>query len=700
MTRFFLTCLMLLLSAHLYSAIPTNKLLKEVLKEGITVDLRDPVYCDGVLTTDQGGVITGPNIRVQARNLIYTRQDEIVTMEAEGQLLVEYGDYLLIGDRVEYDFVSETGVIYGGVCGADEWIFGGEQVNLLPGGTIFIREGYLTTSDRDHPNWRIQMRNVVFTPDYFITARDIRVKIGEVPILWFPILKVNLDWILDSPLRYRIRWGGKQGLRFGVIYEMFSTDTFKTFLRLDYRVNRGPSLGITTEYLSPSGRETLKTINYVARDTSIDDPTQKHRYRFSGVYTNSLMQDSLTVRLTYDKLSDQDMPTDYSDKGLDLKTAGRTQLLIRKQNDDLWIANFTTRVRVNTFQSLLQELPSLDLSPHPVVLGRSGIISENRANAGFLDYEYEKGLINVQNFRSIRFEYRHKLYRPIPMHTFTATPSAGLVFINYGSGPANSERTLLLGSFNLDLQTQLYRDFPLVRHTIVPYLQYQYITQPSSLPNEHFIFDINDGWFQLSSVRFGTRQLLYTKHPNGLFRNLTLDTYAYAFFASHNFSRTIPKLYTDLNWYTRSWWRNAIGVAWDTQQNQWSHFNVLTEFTFNENLAIATEYRHRNAFDWRKVDYYNFILDSYRPIQQLHDSILSDRRDTLLFDVFYRFLPNWALQIEMRHGWNRTTEPNYTEYEVDLMTTWQAAWDIRLSYQHRENDHRVALYVSLGLDKH
>ena len=85
---------MLLLSAHLYSAIPTNKLLKEVLEEGITVDLRDPVYCDGVLTTDQGGVITGPNIRVQARNLIYTRQDEIVTMEAEGQLLVEYGDYL------------------------------------------------------------------------------------------------------------------------------------------------------------------------------------------------------------------------------------------------------------------------------------------------------------------------------------------------------------------------------------------------------------------------------------------------------------------------------------------------------------------------------------------------------------------------------------------------------------------------------
>ena len=40
------------------------------------------------------------------------------------------------------------------------------------------------------------------------------------------------------------------------------------------------------------------------------------------------------------------MATDYNDRGIELGTAGRTELTARRQSD-LWIANFITRVKIN-----------------------------------------------------------------------------------------------------------------------------------------------------------------------------------------------------------------------------------------------------------------------------------------------------------------------------------------------------------------
>ena len=89
-----------------------NQLLKESV-DGITVDLREPVYSNGVLSTDKGGVISGPQLRIQATNLCYTHQktdaDRIWTIQAEGELLVEFGDYVFVGKKLFYDLDKKRG---------------------------------------------------------------------------------------------------------------------------------------------------------------------------------------------------------------------------------------------------------------------------------------------------------------------------------------------------------------------------------------------------------------------------------------------------------------------------------------------------------------------------------------------------------------------------------------------------------------
>src|SRR5438105_3748933 len=88
--------------------------MEEFFAKGITVDLREPEYCDGVLKTEKGGVVQGPDMRLQARKIVYTRKivdgKPLLTVEAEEDLMVEFGKYLFVGSRLEYDFQNHQGI--------------------------------------------------------------------------------------------------------------------------------------------------------------------------------------------------------------------------------------------------------------------------------------------------------------------------------------------------------------------------------------------------------------------------------------------------------------------------------------------------------------------------------------------------------------------------------------------------------------
>lgn len=680
----------------------SEELLSNLFAEGITVDLLNPTYTEGVLSTNSGGVIRGPDLRIQALCITYTRKLSndvpLFTVVAEGNLCLEYGPYIFIGDKLEYDFQTRTGTVYNGKSGLEPWYFGGEKIELCSDGSYRIHHGFITTSENSQSDWQIRAEEAHIIQDKFLNARNVQFRVVNLPLIWVPSFRLNLESIFDNPLRYRVRWGGNQGLRIGAIYEMLSWEFFKVFLRLDYRFNRGLGGGVETEYRSVDNHERFLTSNYVARDSSIDDPDEQIRYRFEGIYVNHPLNDTFSVDLSYDKLSDRDMETDYYERDLELKTAQRTQLLIRKQEDDFWITNFLTRVRLNNFQTVKQELPSLGTSLHPIEIGNTGIITDNQFNISYLDFKYSNGLPNVSDYNSTRLAIHNRIYRPMKLGPINHTPQIGFVGINYGNSPEHTLQTIALGAFGYEINTSLTRTYTCWKHAIEPYISYNYYTFPTSGPREHYIFDIEDGWYRLNMLRFGCRNLIYIKKDTGFIsRYLMADLYANAFFKTPTMPLEIPYVYGRVVWDSFPFLRHTLSPAWDIQRNQISYINFRTEWTVNEDAAIAAEYRHRNDFAWRKVDHANFILESFHSEAALRASALSDRRDTLLLHFFYRLKPNWALEFESRHGWNRRLEPSYTEYEVDLLTTIQTAWHVKISYQHKQDDDRIAFYVNVGV---
>lgn len=669
---------------------------------GINLDLRNPEFSDGSLTTCYGGIISGDDFRIQAQNITYTYNKDSdppsYGIIAEGNLMFEYGDYVFIGERMEYDFKSRVGVIYNGRTMVEPWFFAGSRIFILPDGSYKIENVVVTTSENIDADWQITSDFATLDDEYELHAKDVKFTILGTPVFYLPSFKINLDTIFDGPIRYSVRWGGNQGHRFGMIYEVYSNEWFKTFLRLDYRINRGIGGGIETYYRSEDKKTQFESISYAARDSSIIHPDQRFRYRLQGIGDSSLLDDSVTVHLSYDKLSDIDMATDYADNGLEIDAAGRTELIVRKQEEN-WITNIFTRLRINQFQTIKQELPTFETSWRPTELGETGIVASSVLKAAYLDFAYGNNMINVRDYNSTRVEVAPQFYRPFLLETCTVTPEAGGILIAYGNSPTGSTEWLTLAKLGLNINTSLYRHFNDYKHVITPFAQYDYYSMPTVSPGSHYIFDIEDGWYRLNMMQFGISQSLYKKDEYGINRIVYGNLYANAFFDTHTFPSTIPKVYADVTLNAWANLRHTFNTAWDFNNNILDHYNVRTEWTINPDAALAFEYRHRSAYDWRKVDHTNFILDTYRSLQELYNSQVSDRRDTFLIHMFYRFHPCWAFEFESRSGWNRRFEPNYNEFEIDLLGTLQSAWNIKFSYQHKEDDDRVSAYVSIGIKR-
>lgn len=702
----FFLCVLCVLCGEFFfiNAAEDENTVKATFAEGVSIYLCEPTFSNGVFTTEKGGVINAPNLRIQARHLQYIRklkeEEPQFTLMAEGDLMIVFNGYFFVGERLEYDFQGKSGYIINGRTGTEPWYVGGKTIRLFPDGSYIIDDAFITTDDNICPDWKIAANRTKLCEQRYVEAKDVRFRFFNTTLFWLPTFSLDLDTIFDNPISYSLRWGGREGPRVGMTYEVFSWEHFKTWLKLDYRLNRGPGGGIETRYRSEDRRVFFQTINYIARDNSIFLPSERLRYRFEGAFSGLFLDDTVSVDFTYDKLSDKYMATDYDDKGIELETAGRTQLDITRQHKD-WIANLYSRVRINSFETVKQELPTLMNSWRPLVLGKTGIISDNRLKLSYMDFDYAHHLPDVHDFSAGRFAFSHLLYRPIVTKAVTVTPEAGLEAICYTNGPHGEDgHWLALGVFGCEINTPMYRFYNAQKHVFEPYASYHYYTSPTISPHKHYIFDIEDGWVRLNMVRFGARNSLYKRGCDGyISRYLWVDLYANAFIDIHTIPQTIQKVYADTVWRPNDFLKFTLCSAWNFQENQLDHANLRAQWTVNADFALAAEYRHRDAFDWRKADHTNFMLDAFHTVEELRDSPVSDRRDTFLVHLFYRFLPNWALEFESRHGWNRRHENNYTEFEVDLLTTIYSAGQMKLSYQHIEGDDRVAIYFSIGLKR-
>ncbi|MBI3236287.1 MAG: LPS-assembly protein LptD [Chlamydiales bacterium] len=409
----------------------------------LKIDLKNPTFTEGVIRTEEGGVITGPGLRIQAKKITYTNRIEngikVQKILAEGDLMMDYADRAFVGSRLEYDFIHKTGTLWNGKTFTDVWFLGGDRIDLKEDGSLYIYNAFVTTSENQDNTWEITAKKAKLTPDYLLSADNIRFKFFKIPLLWLPSFKSNIKAVTDSPIRYKIVWDKGLGPRITMRYRFFSWRDLNLFFRLDYRIKKGFGGALESEYFSPDGLTTFVTRTYGAHDKSFPYETGPHRYRLQGLYHTQSKDERTQVHFTYDKLSDNRMVGDFKSDDFEINTQKRSELLVYHQRDNLF-TRLHVQPRLNSFQSIDQELPLLSMGIRPFQIGSSGIIASNYANGGYLDYVYASEMRNKfhelglsSSTHSWRLESRNTLHRPFHLGPITFMPAAGF----YGEGPSS-----------------------------------------------------------------------------------------------------------------------------------------------------------------------------------------------------------------------------------------------------------------------
>jgi hypothetical protein len=656
----------------------------------LKVNLKDPEFHQGVIKTSKGGIIESEGMRIQAQNLEYLNRTEnglpVKKVIAEGNLLLEYAGRAFVGRKLEYDFVTKKGTLWDGRTATDFWFIGGDEIELEPDGSLRLNNAYVTTVEGQDQWWELRSSSIDINDKNMLAAQGIKFNFFRIPVLWLPSFKINMKFLKDPPIKYRVLWDQVLREKITMRYELYSTETFSLYGRLDYRFRYGPGAAIETNYRSLDRRTLFQTKSYGAFDKLIPQERGDKRFRLQGLFDTHTRDEKTHVHMTYDRLSDDKMPQDFKAEDFEVDTQMRTILWATHQHRNFF-SRFVLQPRINGFQSINQQLPFVMTSVRPFQLGSTGIISENTMSAGYLDYVFGEQLASqLHSTHSARLETNNSLYRPFPVGPFTLTPSIGVVGIFYSNTQKHHAAGQGIFSYNLEANTRLYRNYPTVRHIAEPYILYQGLTRPQVSNNNHYFFSIDDGYTTLNTMRMGVRQSFYsTRHPQ-FFPDYSVDLFTYGYFGETAFGRTFPKAYTQFEMRRPSVLVRG-GVGYNFQQQLFDYTNILTGWTVSEDLALGLEFRHRSRYDWRKADHENFILDVYQPISDLIHSPISDGRNTLLAKIQMRLAPLWTLNLQSHLGWGRKNEPNYNEMSAALTTYLSSKWTVTFTYG-RTADHR------------
>lgn len=668
------------------SLICTYPLLAEKVNEFV-INLKDPEYSDGVVKTEKGGVITAPSLRVQAQKIVYTNTKEVQSIIAEGDLMMHYQGRIYVGEKLEFDLLTRTGYLKDGRTKDGSWYVGGDWIELQSDGNFHVYGAFITTSASRANPWAITADTAKINDGHILTARDIRVKALGFPLLWLPGYKTDLTRFKDPPIRYRMQWDTNLNLRASVRYRFYATETFSAFARFDYRFkkNLGPGGALEADYLSKDKRTVFQTKNYGALDKEFPNENGNVRYRFQGIYKTKSEDEYTRFHVQWDRLSDNRMVSDFKDPDFEINTQKTTYLEFSHYRN--WaFGEFNVRPKINPFQTLAQELPYTAFGIHPFTFLRSGIVMENYASGGYLDYTFANVLDkDLKDRKAGRLETINSIYRPFAWGGLTVTPKTGLVGIFYSNSPDHNAAGQFLYTYGGDVNARFSRVYATYKHTVIPYAKYLGYTRPSVPVDDYFVFDIGDGYTRLDQVRFGLRQLWFTKENSIFMPGVALDLYTYAFWGAASFDQRIPKVFADLELNRQNY---AIfgSLGWNIQENLLDYGNAELLWTLSSSFAFGTEFRHRSKFWWRKAVHENFVVDFARNLEDLLASPMSDRRNTLLTKAHIRFSPRWNMQLQTFYGWGRSDEPNYKGAKVDFYTMLTGNWQMKITYEYQPND--------------
>ncbi len=453
-----------------------------------------------------------------------TVDTETKDADAEGNVLLKSPTGEVRGQRVRYNFTTKQGEILKPRIKSGEWYGGGDKGDLEADGSVRIKEGYITSCDREKPHYKIASKNIVIYPDNKVVAKNVFFKVGSVPVAYLPRYdySLNADWPTINVIP-----GKKQKWGFFALssYRYELDENNKLTLNLDEREKWGFGSGIDYKYaFDDLGQGILRTYYTHQRDMDRGENNAKaEQERFRVQLRHRVdINENLTALLEYHRASDVDFTKDYfyrEEYDRESSPESYFYLLDREQE---YALSLLARKRVNQFQAVVERWPEARFDLKDQRLFDLPIYFKTDSSFTNLNSKTANNVTDDNNV--IRFDTYNRLTAPLRLVDFLSfSPFAGTRDTFYSkdiNGDEEEFRTAFYAGADLSAKfAKTYEvngsflgvDFNRLHHILTPTIEYEYIHAPSMAPAELQQFDDIDSVDRKSAFTLGLENKLQTK---------------------------------------------------------------------------------------------------------------------------------------------------------------------------------------------
>lgn len=635
----------------------------------VNLKLNDPEIKKRSASCSKGGVIKTDDITIYAKNFDYKNEDGEHIVTASGNLLIAYTHYFIIGDSITYNFKEKKGIIKNAVGTVNNIVTGGKELEIFEDGSIEIKDAFITPSTVNPPLFNITSPLITIDSKTQAVAKTMVARFNDVPFMWLPSYGTTLDPKYETPptIAYSVDLENNQMPTLYGRYKMYDNEFLQAYARLEYRFlafdekiskkqwNWFDGLGASLDLDMTSNNKqfTFQTRNFVTYNIwplNPDPNVVGLRYRLQGLYTGETEDEKIEFKVQWDYLSDRFIRKNFKPKNdWTLKTLENNEAFIKYRTNPAYVTLFA-QPRLNKYRGFKQQLPSLNIAVEPIELFGTQIYIEQSYNTAYLDYLYAEELRGaVNDFNAGRISTIYNIYRPFNFNGFNITPRVGFDGIFYTNNQNGDVTYQAVASYGGDASWNLCGTYDSLDHYIKPFITYNGLTSPTSPNNEHYIFSIDDGYAAYNQVLYGIKNEVY-------FHRYPVDTPTFAFnirgmsfIGSDSFTKGIAKGDLEFMWHFPRVEISAI-FGWNFEKNCYDYTHVRFGWTINDYFAVSTEFRDRNKFWWRKDNHENFIVDSFRTINDLASTPLSNPRYCFVNKAQLQLSPLWTLQLENNVG--------------------------------------------------
>ncbi|NLI81676.1 MAG: LPS assembly protein LptD [Deltaproteobacteria bacterium] len=500
--------------------------------------------------------------------------------DLRGGVFLQYGRDWLKGDRVEWKLDEETGWVDGGMVffAENHFYVMGESISKTGQRTYELKNGFLTSCEPDHADWKVRYGRMDIDLDGFAWARDTSFVIRDTPVFFSPIAGLPVQKRRQSgflvPYGAFTKLSGFEGeLPF---YWAIRQDMDATFF-LNPMTERGVMGGVEYRIAHETWGEGIWNFNYLRDQVSKDHLAERgfsyikdDRYWLRARHSVDLPH-AVHTFLDLDFASDQNYLKEFT-KGS--KAFGYSSKMFREffgrgiLSDKTILARESSLYMEKDTESTALSMDArywdqLNRSLEDITLQRLPSLAFNVVPTGFRDlplyYTLNSSWVHYwrrDDDRGGRLDAMPKLHFPLHIKNYLdIEPSVGIRGTSYIVDWESEDRDAWQGRFSsqmrLEMSSRLNRvynvqwgDVSALQHSIRPELVYEFI--PDNSKGETPSFDRFDGNLKRHYVRAGLTNFLTARETRADEAGETVTIYRelarMQLFQLYNIERPIDRL--------------------------------------------------------------------------------------------------------------------------------------------------------------